>query len=192
MEAMYIGAAGEGEDVVALQSIIAPYPKIKILNHSHIADYEFPTLALIERQAAKDPCYIYYSHTKSVSYPADHPAYVGGRTWFDYMEYFNCINYKNAVKVLDFGYDAYGVKIVKRRDSPSKRTHYSGNSWWANGEYIKTLPAVASLDRADRFEAEMWLGENGGVLYSPCQLFVDYMCCTPFDELFKNGHVKTL
>lgn len=195
MEAMYIGCIGEDSEVEELKKIIAPYPKIQIAAHSYDhKQFEFLTLRLIESHCAtlREPAYIYYSHSKGVSYAPTHEAYVGGKSWHDYMEFFCCKKYKDAIKILDFGWDAYGVKIVKRRDSPSHRTHYSGNVWIANSEYVKTLPKIQSLNLNDRFNAEMWVGENAAVLYTACQLFVDYICTTPFETLLKQGHVKTL
>lgn len=193
MEEMYIGCVGDG--VEQLKNIISPYPKIKLSDYSpDIKKYEFLTLRLIREKCNNifHPAYIYYSHSKGSSYGKSTHSYIGGKTWHDYMEYFNCKKYKDAIKVLDFGYDAYGCKVVKKRDSSSHRTHISGNVWWVNSEYFRTLPEIDSLNTDDRFEAEMVIGEHGALLFTPCQLFIDYICSHTFEYLMQNGYVKTL
>lgn len=70
-------------------------------------------------------------------------------------------------------YDTIGVNYF---NEPSP--HYSGNFWWANSSYIKTLPNPATLDwwkelqqktndpwlktAPDRFRDEMWLCSKEG------------------------------
>ena len=45
--------------------------------------------------------------------------------------------------------------------------HYSGNFWWANSNYLKTLPKVQTLNKQNsprvitlRHNAEMYIGMN--------------------------------
>ena len=194
MEQMVIGAIGSVADYNRLSEIIKPYAKIVIQSHSEVNQYEFLTLSLLKRMCDTTPLsYVYYSHSKGCSYSKATHSYVGGRTWFDYMEYFNCLKWKNAVKVLDFGYDCYGIKAIPKRVSPSETLHFSGNSWWCNSEYIKSLPPINKLDISNRFGAEtLFVGQNSPLMFTACQLFVDYICTTPFEDLLKGGHVKEL
>ncbi len=193
MQEMYVGCVGH--DLAALSKIIQPFPKITVVAHSpDLTEYEFLTLRLLKHKCDSLPktAYIYYSHTKGCSYGKDHPAHIGGKTWGDLMDYFNCTKYKYAIKVLDFGYDIYGSKIIRKRGSPSKRTHISGNSWWANSDYIKSLPDSSTWNIKDRYEAEMIVGEHGALIFTPCQYFIDYKCTETFDELMDSGKIKTL
>ena len=193
---MSIGCLGEQKELERLQELIKPYDKIKIESYSSdVTQYEFITLKLLKKKCdeLKETAYIYYSHSKSVSYNESQPkAKKAGKTWFDFLEYVNCQNWRKAVKVLDFGYDGYGCKLIHKRVSPSTKTHYSGNGFWCNSDYIKSLPKIETLNHKDRFSAEMYVGEYGAVLFTNCQLFVDYNCTSTFDELLKGGHVKEL
>jgi hypothetical protein len=64
-------------------------------------------------------------------------------------------------------YDACGVDLV---DTP--QIHFSGNFWWSNSEYIKTLPTIHDLKYkikpvlSVRHNCEFWIGMGGGRLKS--------------------------
>jgi len=194
LDHMVIGAIGTADNAHKLLELTKSYTKISLEVNTNSNQYEFLTLNLLKQKCDNSPlCYVYYSHSKGSSYGKSDKAYIGGRTWFDYMEYFNCLKWKNAIKVLDFGYDCYGIKAIPKRVSPSETLHFSGNSWWANSEYIKSLPPINSLDVSNRFCAEtLFVGQNSPLMFTACQLFVDYICTTPFEDLLKGGHVKEL
>lgn len=79
-------------------------------------------------------------------------------------------------------YDVAGINLQKE-----PHLHYSGNFWWANSKYIRTLPDPSTIDwfhtlqkettnhwlkhASDRFRDEQWLCYNKNVkafnLYSP-------------------------
>ncbi len=44
-----------------------------------------------------------------------------------------------------------------------RRPHFSGNFWWANSDYVKTLPPPLSLNRFDRYQAEFWIGSGPAI-----------------------------
>jgi len=81
--------------------------------------------------------------------------------WREYMEYFIIDKFDSCLFLLSKDYDACGVNLV---DDPS--WHFSGNFWWAKSDYIKKLPAIDSLDREFRWNAELWIGAAGGKLKS--------------------------
>ncbi len=192
MESMTIGCVGSEENLKELQDIIAPLSKITIGAYSDDpTEYEFITLKLLKDKCLDNPdAYVYYSHSKGVSYDRKNVAYTGGRCWFDYMEHFNCVKWKDAERVLDFGYDCYGVKAIPQRVSPSEKLHYSGNSWWAKADYVNSWER--DIDTTNRFNAEMECGQGNPILFTACQLFIDYICTTPFKTLQEQGHVKQL
>ena len=195
LASMEIGFIGNSDERAEMIEMIKGYPKMRVATFSDDPkQYEFLTLRLIEIKLAQEKTfYIYYSHGKGCSFGKDHPAHTGGRTWFDYMEYFNCTKWKNAVRVLDFGYQSYGVKLWDKKTSPSQTLHYSGNSFWATSDYAKTWGKINDINTADRFGAETQLcGKNSPIAFTACQLFIDYTCKETFQELLFKGKVKEL
>jgi len=136
-----------------------------ILHHSTDLAYgEFATLEILHQRAQNFPSANYlYIHTKGISKFWNKAI----RDWRKYMTFF-CVNeYRNAVKILG-DYDACGVDL-----SPIPKTHFSGNFWWARGEYLKCLPSIASISKPGaefthslRHNAEFWIGMGGGRLHS--------------------------
>ncbi len=51
--------------------------------------------------------------------------------WRNYMEFFLLKEYKVCIRLLE-QYDTVGVNF--------RGDHYSGNFWWARGDYYLTLP----------------------------------------------------
>lgn len=191
MEIGFIGGEAERERI---ERIIEPYHKMSIRTTTEDpTKYEYHTLSLIEKkcQESEIPFYIYYSHTKGCSFDPTHPAHMGGKTWFDYMEHFNCKKWRDAVKVLDFGYECYGVKLWDSKTSPSQTLHYSGNSFWATSNYASRWTKIKDLNTQDRFAAETQLcGSKSPIAFTACQLFIDYSCKKTFQELIEEGSVK--
>lgn len=72
------------------------------------------------------------------------------RAWREYMEYFMLEEYEACFKALDGDKDICGVEYRTFPDF-----HFSGNFWWANNSYLKTLPPIESL-APDRRLAEFW------------------------------------
>lgn len=146
--------------------------KLKLIKSSCKEDeYEFLTLDLIYYNSNNlDSFYGLYIHTKGVSYPG----HEGGKFWLDYMNHYNIINWREAVKHLDKGYDLYGVKLLTAKEQPAFRMHYSGNFFWFWSDYISTLKDPQILNRQNRGDAEMWVCSNHPVAGTGCQVFVDY------------------
>lgn len=164
-----VSCVGNDRELVRAKKILEPYPKISIVVAlPNISEYEFPALELIKQMADvfQAPKYLFYIHTKGVNYPTNN----GVRHWRDYMNHYNITCWRDAVRALQKGYDTCGVKLVYKEQFSM---HYSGNFWWATSEHIKRLPEIDTLNRKDRFEAEMWLCKSYPLAYSLCDKFVD-------------------
>jgi hypothetical protein len=133
--------------------------------------FEFPTLSqLYDCCKTEYSFYGLYIHTKGVSYPNNE----GGKHWLDYMNYYNILKWKDAIRHLDMKYDMYGVKLLTKNDAPAYMLHYSGNFFWFLSDYIATLKPVSRLNWTNRGEAEMWPCSGNPIAGTACQEFVDY------------------
>lgn len=130
--------------------------KIKINRNTDLSIGEFYTLEKIKSFAdsVNDNYKILYIHTKGVTAPNNKNII----DWRNYMSFFNIIKYKEAIHFLNT-YDTCGVDLV---NEPT--THYSGNFWWANTNFLKTLPKIEEISNPDskkiltlRHNAEFWI-----------------------------------
>jgi GR25 family glycosyltransferase involved in LPS biosynthesis/SAM-dependent methyltransferase len=148
--------------------------KYEVINYSNnIALFENPTINFMKKFSEKnDNSNILYIHTKGVRFdPNDSKE----NDWIDYMLYFLLEQNKLCISILNNGYDTVGCnynmdidKTVYRciGDDPHKNPpHYSGNFWWANTNYIKTLPLL-SIENPDRMAPEFWVLKNNPILYN--------------------------
>lgn len=128
-----------------------------ITNYSDdISMFENATLKQLYFFSQHNPNYkILYLHTKGVSYDISHPFYEGIKDWIDFMLYSLVNKYNECLHMLNYvdtvGVDYRNHKYYKNPD------HYSGNFWWANSNYIKTL-TVSKL--SNKYDAEFWLFTN--------------------------------
>src|SRR3990167_8218008 len=166
-ENIFVGCVGEIDELEKIRKLFSNYTKIKILSLASIKNYEFPTLEIIKYKSDIDEFYLFYIHTKGVSYSDNK----GGKYWRDYMNYYNITKWRSAFLKLEQGYDTCGVKLIEKGEFPM---HYSGNFWWARSSYIKILPKIDTLNKEDRFSAEMWLCSKSPKAFSLCQNFADY------------------
>jgi hypothetical protein len=87
------------------------------------------------------------------------------KSWRAYLTYFVVTKFEECIKALDEGYDVCGADW---RTNPVP--HFSGNFWWANSTYLKTLPKIQTLNKPNsprvltlRHNAEMYIGMNPDV-----------------------------
>ena len=148
--------------------------KYEVINYSNnIALFENPTINFMKKFSEKnDNSNILYIHTEGVRFdPNDSKE----NDWIDYMLYFLLEQNKLCISILNNGYDTVGCnynmdidKTVYRciSDDPHKNPpHYSGNFWWANTNYIKTLPLL-SIENPDRMAPKFWVLKNNPILYN--------------------------
>jgi hypothetical protein len=127
-------------------------PKIKIVVDGHSSLYERPTLLHMRKYSETDPpnTSYWYVHTKGLRH--------FGRKkrkkeniidWINLLLYWNINKWRMALKSL-VSYDIYGCNGVIF----DGYLHYSGNFWWANSSYIKTLPNFVGESYTD---PEFWV-----------------------------------
>jgi len=127
-------------------------PKIKIVVLGHSSLYERPTLLHMRRSSETDPpnTSYWYVHTKGLRH-------FGTETeenvidWINLLLYWNINKWRIALKSL-LSYDIYGCNGYQRKNITP--LHYSGNFWWANSSYIKTLPDFIGKSYLD---PEFWV-----------------------------------
>jgi hypothetical protein len=125
--------------------------KIEIINYSDNADlYEIPTINLIRTFCEyNDDCEILYLHTKGITHPNDKKII----DWRNMMLYFLINKCTDCFELLKT-YDTIGCNRITTTAS-----HYSGNFWWANSNYIKSLNKI-SHGSANKYDAEFWILSN--------------------------------
>lgn len=144
---IFWGVVGE-PDTLFFDPIFMSKVEIKFTD-SNLALYEFPTLRILEDLCRRRDAIVWYIHTKGVSvYPPNR----GKEAWREYMEYFVVDNWKKCHEAIEAGADAVGTIWQP------KSHHFAGNFWWASSDHIKRLPAISTLDHADRLAAEQWIG----------------------------------
>lgn len=188
-ECIYVGAVGSIQEYEKMKKLSHRYKKLILsVYDTNLLRYEFLTLNQLWVHACKDRKFFgFYIHTKGVSFPGNE----GGKYWLDYMNYYNLTTWDEARKKLFEGYDICGVKLRTDQDSPAYKLHYSGNFWWFDSIYIRSLRCPLFMNQRDRFEAEMWIGTGKPKVAVLCHEFVDYNTKGKF-KLFNTRKVKNI
>jgi hypothetical protein len=176
-EEIYYTLVGHPTDSF-LQSLKA-YTKMKCVYTSpHINEVEYPLLAYLQEFSCIHDGYLFYCHTKGVSQPEDPVK----KRWRDRLVEKNIKEYQTCVAFLNKGCDIAGCgwkehpvgASVRQPFSVHTHSHFSGNFWWAQSTYIRTLPSIRERelelhDKRDksgwafesyRLECEMWIGQS--------------------------------
>ena len=130
----------------------------KKYNEPNITMGEFHTLGILknycEKTSEKTP--IGYVHTKGIINGKNNPCI---SDWRRYMGYFVIEKMINCIEAVSFSYDVVGVDW-----QTTPNFHFSGNFWWSNSDYIKSLPEINpptfQVERcpSNRHLAEFWIG----------------------------------
>ena len=155
-----------------------------LLTDDDLTRYEYPTLRLAWEFSQNNDAHVWYIHSKGVSkipetweeekrfweqrcnYPSSFKAMSQNcYEWRKFMSYFILNRYRDCLRELNHS-DACGVAY---RSQPMP--HFSGNFWWANTEYLRTLPDPETLrnlmideNGRDRYMAEFWIGYKNPVV----------------------------
>lgn len=140
--------------------------KLIVSRYGNLRDFEVPTIKLImdyvKNLRKNTP--VLYLQTLSVSpWNYNIPGYWDRRDLFFYQT----INkFKNCLEHLKI-YDACGCNWNKDMSLfCDYQQHFSGNIWWANSEYLKTLPNYEWLIQKENYvidlkhQPEFWIGMN--------------------------------
>jgi len=144
LDRIYINIAGDGPLNLPQDE------KIKVIpDRSPLHLFEFTTLNLLKQYSNLKDANVLYLHTKGAGSPDN----ICLDEWRDYMFYFNIINFKTAIKLLEAN-NAVGVDLS---DEPVK--HFSGNIWWSKTSHIKNLPFPSELPvvLSERHKCEFWI-----------------------------------
>ena len=142
--------------------------KYQVINYSEDTQlFETPTINLIKDFSQINPnCYILYLHTKGVSYSNEDEKV---NDWINYMLYFLVEKFRICTTLLDNNYDTIGCNYSNDLDKecfkythPFPPPHYNGNFWWANSNYLRSLPSLP-MDKIERNAPEFWLFKNNHV-----------------------------
>jgi hypothetical protein len=126
-------------------------PKIFIVAKGHSSNYERTTLLHMRKASESDPCCQYfYFHTKGIRFfdSSDENIKKCVISWINLMIHWNISNWKTASEKL-LSHDTHGCEL-----SVNPVPHYSGNYWWANSHYIRTLSNEIGENYCD---PEFWL-----------------------------------
>jgi hypothetical protein len=121
---------------------------------------EFHTLGVLKDFANKSQTNVPvgYIHTKGLVNGWDNPCI---SDWRKYMTYFIVERMKDCNEYVMGGFDAVGVDW-----SELPNRHFSGNFWWSNTDYVKSLPNINPPNfqiencPSHRHLAEFWIGAN--------------------------------
>jgi hypothetical protein len=132
----------------------------KAYNHKDVTKNEFHTLGFLkdfsDKTTEKIP--VGYVHNAGAFHGFANPCISDRRK---YMGYFVIEKMKDCMDAVMSSYDAAGVDW---HEDPN--LHFSGNFWWSNTEYIRSLPQINppnfSIDRCPSYRhlAEFWIGYN--------------------------------
>lgn len=167
------------EDLMIPESdkIIVDYDPLSSTNLQQSVEYgEFYTLTKLKEFAnqCETNTRILYTHLRGVTSPGNTHI----PSWRKYLTYWNINRFEESLKELETC-DAVGVDVIDKSVWPYS-THFSGNMWWANSDYIKTLPEISEIDHPGapqkatlRHNAEFWIGMKDGNLRSKHDADID-------------------
>jgi hypothetical protein len=126
-----------------------------------VSAFEFPTLALLYEENTDDSA-VCYLHLKGVSQPAS----LLHRAWRRELLDFTVIDWRSRLSHLAERHTS-GARITQggcgwRGEWVPAHRHYSGNFWWARGDYIARLPHPEAFRKKhdNRYAAEAWIGQS--------------------------------
>eukprot|EP01034_Spumella_vulgaris_P024960 gene24960-31361_t len=187
---------------VSVDITFAETPTLRILHavSKHIQDKltTFHVTDADKRNKRPDNLQVLYLHTKGVSYIQPNPRI---NDWTDMMLYFLVEQHESNRHLLASGkFDCIGVnylsnslpaethsrvtsspQVFDRHYDMLTSTHFSGNFWWATGEYLQsvnTLQYNETDKMQNRRNSEFWiLNDTNRVASTPCsEDSVDLTC----------------
>lgn len=161
-DSISIGVLGDSDKLSELNNAISKFPKIKIVRHSENKGlFELFTIEELRNDCHNlDKFYAMYLHSKGVTSQNEADAKYRD-DWRREMLSSVVDKYADCIEALNDGYDICGCRLVTARLSVSELTHASGNFWFANSQYIKTLPEIRTNQNSENpypgaMYAEMW------------------------------------
>lgn len=170
---------------IELSLVKNPYPNDQVMLDNIESDYTITenfTYRMIYEACQTEKMYVCYIHSKGITAAdnflknriIDAQRFKDYYYWRQFLSWGVIKNWRKCIDALNVGYDVAGVNYFTK---PAK--HFSGNFWWANSEYIKTLPDPSTKEWweelrrktndawmktcSDRFRDEQWLCSKDNV-----------------------------
>jgi len=140
-------------DRLFFEGLIKLSPKIELVSIRNIKyNNEADTLNYLKNyiEEIEENVKILYMHTKGVS-RIEPTLKKNISVWNRYLDYYCIGQWKLAVEKLD-SFDTVGPF--------SGSNHYSGNCYWINSHYIKSLPYISDENYQHINRGEFWIGLN--------------------------------
>jgi len=133
-----------GNNVEKVKEILNDKRVNIIYTSPNVRIYERKCLLLLHEHSQREEFKVLYLHSKGITRRGNKGCV---HDWTSLMLYFNVEHYKRCLQILQ-EYDCCGVNIETIGDKDLRHLspllgstcHFSGNFWWANSTYIKTLP----------------------------------------------------
>ena len=138
------------------------YPKIEyvvITNQEFLNEPDTLNFMLKKASEYDTNTAMLYLHTKGVSY-ANPYIKKNIDAWVRYLDLYVIKQWEECVKALEENDAAGGLYVYQ---DPK---HFSGNFWWANSDYIKTLPKINHYNVAKLNRGEFWILSGTDKVYS--------------------------
>jgi hypothetical protein len=153
------------------------YPKIE---YAVISNQEFKneadTLNLMLKKANEyeKNTPMLYLHTKGLSY-TNPDIKKNIDAWVRYLDLYVINKWEECVKALEENDLSGGFYLG------GSFKHFQGNFWWANSDYLKTLPRLNSLNIDKYNRGEFWISSETENVYTisgptPIDMYQNYYC----------------
>jgi hypothetical protein len=156
------------------------YPFVNVIDQRSIDDpniFEGQTLRAIHQADLPDDAYVLYIHNKGAT---SNSTYVA--SWRETLNYEMITKWRHCIGSLAM-YDVDVVGVSDTHVLRSNRVITSGNFWWAQAKYLKTLPdpidSTKYLDKHHpsdhdyRYCFERWITSNNPWMFFSCDMNVD-------------------
>lgn len=168
-----------------LKEVMSLYPKIEyVVVQDPLFNNEPDTLnyMVMKAQEYETNTPMLYMHTKGITH-IDPTLRRNIDGWVRYLDLYTIAKWEECVEALKTNDVAGGLYA----DNPMK--HFSGNFWWANSDYIKTLPRLNKYNINEFNRGEFWICSNTNNVYpvsmnAPVDLYHNYYCN---EEDFPSG-----
>jgi hypothetical protein len=156
---MTIGVNGGAADV-QIARLFAPC-QARIVAHGEKATTEIPTLNLLRQWLPGHTDWrVLYFHMKGVT----HPWLPSDMAWRERMEQACIWGWRTCLNDLACGTDVCGCHWLSPEQYPGQvaAPFFGGTFWFANSNYLMTLPPLPPATWENRYEAERWIGHCPG------------------------------
>lgn len=146
--------------------------------------WESPSINKISHFSKKNPnSNILYLHTKGVKSLLERQNhFINIQDWTDFMLYFMVEKYQKCIEKLNIdNIDTVGCNYHPHSDNTPH--HWSGNFWWANTDYLSTLPIINKLTK--NIDCEFWLFKNNPKYYEMYNSRVNHY----YNPFHRNNYV---